>query len=374
MAAVHAVVDMGSYRDAAAKLRLAQSVVSAHVQNFEQWFDYPIFKAGLRAPVPTMEGEEALRCSRNVLHRHEQLVQFACKSDASLTLRQIEAFYWLANLGSVVQAADKLNITQAATSRRLQEFSARCLLPVFATSRQSSVLTNFGTRVLKYCEAVMHAFGELRARRSDAHTPETVLHIGITELVALTWFPAFVRGLKEAHPSIVLHPDVDIATSLQEKLLTGQLDAVIIPQPALTVDMTPIKIGSTAFAWFCAPGTFGTRKRISLSALASKPLLVQGRASGITMIAQQLFSRAGLAPRQVFGSNSLVALAGLIESGIGVSCLPRSLFSDLVKQNRLQIIESTTPPKATYYLAFVNRKQSSLCSAVAVIAKKTCQF
>src|SRR5690606_29079522 len=141
------------------------------------------------------------------------------------------------------------------------------------------------------------------------------------------------------------------------KLLTGQLDAVIIPQPALTVDMTPIKIGSTAFAWFCAPGTFGTRKRISLFALASKPLLVQGRASGITMIAQQLFSRAGLAPRQVLGSNSLADLVGLIGSGIGVSCLPQSLFSDVVKQQRRQISDSPTPPKAAYFLAVVNRKQ-----------------
>ncbi len=385
MAAVRAVLDAGSFRGAAQQLGLAQSVISAHVANFEQWFDYPIFKPGRRAAVPTLEGEAVLRCAREVLHRHAELLDFAwglsnnsstarAHDAQSITLKQIEIFYWLMKLGSVVRAANKLNITQAAASRRLQELTARCGSPVFPTPRLKTELTEFGWRMLGLCEDVLTAFADLKARRSNANTPETVLHIGITELVALTWFPKFVQQFKKSYPHVVLHPDVDISTSLQEKLIAGTMDIVIIPQPSLTDAMSRVEVGSTLFSWFCAPGTFGKRKRISLFALASKPLLIQGKESGLTMITQKLFASAGLSPRQVFGSNSLVALAGLIESGIGVSCLPRSLFSDLVKQNRLQSIESTTPPKATYFVAFLKQQQSELYYAAAEIAKQTCRF
>ncbi|RTZ41500.1 LysR family transcriptional regulator [Candidimonas sp. SYP-B2681] len=385
MAAMQAVLDTGSFRGASQQLSLAQSVVSAHVMNFEQWFDYPIFEPGRRAAIPTLEGEAVLRCAREVLHRHSELLAFAWGADnrfsstqafdaRSITLKQIETFYWLMKLESVVRAGNKLNITQAAASRRLQELTARCVGLVFSTPRQKTELTEFGWRVLELCEAVLTAFADLKARRSNANTPETVLHIGMTELVALTWFPNFVQRFKEAYPHIVLHPDVDISTSLQEKLMSGTMDIVIIPQPSLTDAMDRVEVGSTLFSWFCAPGTFGKRKRISLFALASKPLLIQGKESGLTMITQRLFASAGLAPRQIFGSNSLVALAGLIESGIGVSCLPRSLFRDLVKQNRLQVIESTTPPKATYFVAFLKQHQSGLYYAAAEIAKQTCRF
>lgn len=385
MAAVQTVLETGSVTSATQRLGLAQSVVSAHFSNFQRWFDYPTFKPGRRPAVPTPAGEEALRCMRTVLMRHSELTTFARGTEfgsvsgqafdsGSITLKQLESFYWFVKLGSVVRAANKLNITQAAASRRLQELAARCIEPLFSDPRVKTELTPFGRQFMKNCERVLAAYADLKAMRFNASTPEIILHIGITELVALTWFPAFVQRLRAAYPHVTLHPDVDISTSLQEKLLASRLDVALIPGPSLTAAMDHAEVGSTTFSWFCAPGTFGNRKRVSLSALASRPLLVQGRESGLTLIAQKLFASAGLAPHQVFGSNSLVALAGLIESGIGVSCLPSSPFADLVRQGRLQVIESTTPPKASYFLASLKRHPSRLYGAVADIARETCRF
>src|SRR5690606_37938481 len=114
-------------------------------------------------------------------------------------------------------AANKLNITQAAASRRLQDLAIHCKAPIFSAPRRTADLTPFGERIHELGEKVLTQFNELKSRRSSAHTPETVLHIGITELVALTWFPTFVQRLKETYPHVVVHPDVDIAASLQEK-------------------------------------------------------------------------------------------------------------------------------------------------------------
>lgn len=38
-----------------------------------------------------------------------------------LTVKQIETFYWVAKLGTVQRAADKLHITQSAATKRLQD-------------------------------------------------------------------------------------------------------------------------------------------------------------------------------------------------------------------------------------------------------------
>jgi hypothetical protein len=42
-----------------------------------------------------------------------------------LTVKQIETFYWVAKLGTVQRAADKLHITQSAATKRLQDVEAK---------------------------------------------------------------------------------------------------------------------------------------------------------------------------------------------------------------------------------------------------------
>ena len=42
----------------------------------------------------------------------------------SFTLKQIEAFYWIATLGSFVDAAERLSLAQSTISKRVLELEA----------------------------------------------------------------------------------------------------------------------------------------------------------------------------------------------------------------------------------------------------------
>ncbi|KJK21191.1 hypothetical protein UB46_28715 [Burkholderiaceae bacterium 16] len=71
----------------------------------------------------------------------------------------------------------------------------------------------------------------------------------------------------------------------------------------------------------------------------------------------------------------MVALAGLIEAGMGVSCLPLHLFDQQIRQKRLQVVSTEPPaPKITYYAAFLKQHQAVLGYAVADIARQCCDF
>jgi DNA-binding transcriptional LysR family regulator len=48
-----------------------------------------------------------------------------------ITLRQLETLHWIAQLGTFERAALKLNTTQSAVSKRIQELEAASGLPVF---------------------------------------------------------------------------------------------------------------------------------------------------------------------------------------------------------------------------------------------------
>jgi DNA-binding transcriptional LysR family regulator len=54
-----------------------------------------------------------------------------------ITLRQIEAFYWTAKLGSIHAAADHLNFSQPAVSARIKELEGALNLELFTRTKQA---------------------------------------------------------------------------------------------------------------------------------------------------------------------------------------------------------------------------------------------
>jgi DNA-binding transcriptional LysR family regulator len=63
-----------------------------------------------------------------------------------ITLRQLEALYWIVQLGTFERAAAKLNTTQSAISKRIQELEAACHITVFDRDRRGAKLTEKGER------------------------------------------------------------------------------------------------------------------------------------------------------------------------------------------------------------------------------------
>ena len=114
-----------------------------------------------------------------------------------LSVKQIETFYWVAKLGTVQRAADTLHITQSAATKRLQDLEAKSAAPLFEGGGKKARLSAKGHEMLTLCEGLLESIGRLEAYRDADRRMTRVLHIGLTELVALTWFPAFLQQMRE---------------------------------------------------------------------------------------------------------------------------------------------------------------------------------
>ena len=78
-----------------------------------------------------------------------------------ITLRQIEAFYWTARLGSIHGAANHLNFSQPAISSRIKELESALNLELFLRKNQRVQLTAAGRNALAHAERVLNAGREL---------------------------------------------------------------------------------------------------------------------------------------------------------------------------------------------------------------------
>lgn len=292
-----------------------------------------------------------------------------------ITIKQVEAFYWVAKLGTVQRAASKLHVTQSAATKRLQELERISAAPLFDSSGRKAALTPKGQELLELCENFLAATARLEEVKASAKHVARVLHIGITELVALTWFPSLVRRLKGVYPQVTLQPDVDLSASLRDKVLDGRLDLAVLPEAYIVPAMASVRLQSVQFGWICPSGAFDGKAVVSLQDLAALPLIEQDAGSGLTALCETLFAQAGIQPQRVSGSNSLVALAGLVEAGMGASCVPLHLFEQEIRQKRLQHVRTDPPaPGITYFAAFLKQHQAALGYAVADIARQCCDF
>lgn len=290
-----------------------------------------------------------------------------------LSIKQIEAFYWVAKLGTVQRAADKMHVTQSAATKRLQEVERIAGVPLFEGLGKKATLSPKGQEMMALCADLLESVAQLEAIQNSKRDIPRVVHIGITELVAMSWFPTLVLKTRQIYPELTLQPHIDHSAILRDRIHEGQLDIAILPEAFVTRATARVDLEVVEFAWFCPPGSFNRGEVVRLQQLAKLPFIEQDRTSIITALCARLFEQANVDPVRLGGSRSIITLAGLIEAGLGVSCLPRDVFATEVAQGRLQIVDTDPPAPAVRYCA-IYPENLAQGLAVADLAKECCDF
>lgn len=292
-----------------------------------------------------------------------------------ITFKQLEAFFWVVQAGSFLQAASRLNTTQSAITKRIQELEALFDVPLFDRSMRSARLTEKGQEMFVHASRLL----EQRDATEEHFQRREVLHrharIGVTELTAMTWLPRLVSAIRAAWPRVIIEPTIDTSVGLREKLLADEVDLIIVPDVFEDQRLVSRRVGVVENAWMCKPGLAGKRRRLSVQDLAQHRLLTQDDRSGTGRLYNRWLQSVGVQLDNSVFSNSLVALIGLTASGMGISYLPRHCLAPMVTAGSLQILAVTPAlPTAAYAAFFSASRQSSLAVSIAELAQEHCDF
>jgi DNA-binding transcriptional LysR family regulator len=293
-----------------------------------------------------------------------------------LSVKQLEAFYWVAELGTVQRAADKLHITQSAATKRLQEVEAIAAEGLFERiDRRKSVLSAKGREMYSLCEHLLEGLESIQGLQRAEQPGAQVLHLGMTELIALTWFPTLTREMRRDYPDILLRPEIGQSEVLRDRVVAGQLDLALVAEPVLPPTIASIELGTARYEWLAPRGAFTGEDNVHFDRLATWPILEQPEGSLITSVCRELFERAGVEPDRIYAGDNDVAVGGLIESGIGIGCLPIDLFVQKIDESRLEIV-NTQPRlrRIRYHAIFHKYPNSALGYGVGEIARNCCRF
>lgn len=145
-----------------------------------------------------------------------------------MNLQDIETFIAVAETGSVSRAAARLNLTQPATSRRVQNFEAAVgegLL--FDRKVKPAALTAVGSHVLEHCRRVVAAVAELQACTASAEDPAGDLKIGVAHGLGEMVLTTPLEALRQGFPRVRLQISSNWSTGLIEDVRCGAIDCAI---------------------------------------------------------------------------------------------------------------------------------------------------
>lgn len=261
-----------------------------------------------------------------------------------MNLQDVEAFVAAAETGSVNRAAARLNLTQPATTRRIQSFEAAIggeLL--FNRSVKPATLTALGNHVLEHCRRVLAAVAELEACATSAADPAGELKVGIAHGLGEMVLTTPLDALRRTFPRIRLQISSNWSTGLIEEIRSGTVDCAVgllTDTHSVPAGLLRVSLGVEQVVIVSASRTPTKRDGTSwrLRDLAGESWFLNPSGCGCRAALTRSFDRQQLplhVAAEVFGEDLQLSL--LSHSG-GLGLVPRRQFEHSPHRQGLQIL------------------------------------
>ncbi len=291
-----------------------------------------------------------------------------------ITLRQIEAFYWTARLGSVHSAAEHLNFSQPAVSARIKELEAGLGVQLFTRKNQRVQLTAEGRDAIAQAERLLGAAQEFERLGRAGPALEGVLRLGSDESTAMVALSEILSQLKRRHPKLIVELSIDVGALLKEKLRRREIDISLHTNVTGASHVVDELLGWVDFQWvasrhFDVPGGDFT------PAMAARlPIVTNQPPSTLNGMVHEWLRNGGFDFDPVNSSNSLQLMLRLVQAGHAIAVLPMPIVREQMATGELRCLPARPAiPPAAYYASYVNDDARRGTPIVVEIAKSVLQ-
>jgi DNA-binding transcriptional LysR family regulator len=255
-----------------------------------------------------------------------------------MNMKQLETFYWVERLGSFSAVAERLHATQSTISMRIQELEQSLGVKLFDRSHRLARLTPKGKELLPYVQQLVEITGEIQQRITPSDALTGVIKVGVVEIVASAWLPAFIRKLQEECPKVSLELEIALSFDLIEKLRNGTLDLIFSAGKPPGDNFTCEPLGSIPLEWMASPSLGIPEGEIGARDLRAYPFVTLNRNSIHHARVAAWMKQNELRPRRVIECNSMTVAATLVMAGVGVTLLPPANYRREIDEGVLRVL------------------------------------
>lgn len=236
-------------------------------------------------------------------------------------LSDIRNFVEIASCETIVQCANKLEISQPALSESLKRLEQDLGCTLFYRSRSGIQLTPTGRIMLTKAQTALRAFSDfdITAENENVFAGRTIT-IGCHSTVAQYSIPKALRYLKTIAPDYKIELRHDLSRNIQSDIQRGLIDIGIVINPVRVPDLVISPVATDTV------GVWAHRKSKNRDTVICNQNLFQ---------TQSILKKWKDKPHKIISTESLDLICRLVAEDIGFGIIPQravNLFSTQLRQ------------------------------------------
>lgn len=235
----------------------------------------------------------------------------------NLPTTMLRSFVAIVDTGSMLNAADKVFVTQSALSLQIKRLEELVQRPLFLRENRRLVLTPAGDVLLGYARRVLAIHDEALAAISEGRF-EGPVRIGMVQDFADLLLTGLLAQFAELHEDAQVFARLAGTAELQTMLERGQLDIVV----GFAGTESPLALKTAPMIWY-GNETLAAREVLPLAVL-EKPCRFREAATAA-------LDAAGRPWRVAVETPNLSTLRAAVEAGLGVTCRTNLFLRDLAE-------------------------------------------
>ncbi len=271
------------------------------------------------------------------------------------SLRQLEIFVKVAEVGSFTQAASQLFITQPAISWQIKNLEEQAGVPLFRRRDKKLELSDAGEDLLAASREILAIYRRAEHSLSQYRGLEKgTFHIGASTIPGEYLLPRILPDFCGQHPNIDIRVSIGATGEMLRRLTTGELDMAVVGAALDLPDVTYIPWLEDALVGVASP-KLRLPEPLLMDQLTALPLIERQEDSGTRMALEDALSREGLsladfARHTILDSNQAV-LSG-VTAGLGIAFISLWAAAPALSRQELQLLPVTPFPwKRRFYIA-----------------------
>jgi LysR family transcriptional regulator for metE and metH len=271
----------------------------------------------------------------------------------AIEIRHLRTLKAIQETGSIVEAAERIHLTQSAISHQLKELEHRLEGPVLERKTKPLRFTPSGQRLLDLADDILPRIqSTLRDIQKMAGGQAGRLHIAIECHSCFQWLMPTLNSYRENWPEVELDLisgfNFDPLPALQQR----ELDLVITsdPLPIEGIRYVPLFRYESLLA-VSKSHPWAKLEQIPAALFSNETLIAYPVDKQRLDVFREFLTPAGVEPKAIRTAELTIMMIQLVASGRGVCCLPNWAMTEYTEKDYVKTLSLGSGVWATLYAA-----------------------
>lgn len=247
-----------------------------------------------------------------------------------MTIRNLEIFTKVAELGSMSAAAKSLYITQPSVSLAISEIEKEYDIKLFDRVGNTLCLTPTGQQLTIYAASIIHQYKEMELFLQD-ESHNAAIRVGATATIGYYIISPIIEQLQRELPGVNCEVTVASTGIIQEKLLKSELDIGFVEGDITSSILVVKPVMEDELAVICSSShRFYGRNSIPLQELEGEAFILREEGSGTRARLETVLRENHISYRPLWDCYSFEAIKEALLHNLGISVMsPRVVKHEL---------------------------------------------